>query len=451
MPVFGTRLFVAGIVLIFGLGTCFFPVLAQDANQAVLEQEARLRVELEALEAEIAAQQKILKEKQRESVSLERDVDILNAQITQAQLKIKAQNIAIQRLGKDISVKNSTIANLDERIERGRESLGELIRKTNEIDSFSLVEVVLGNEDLSEFFTDLDSFQSIKRSLHELFQEIRENRALNESEKESLQKRRDEETDIKVTIEAEKRTVEKKEKEKQSLLSISKNQEKTYKAVLKEREKRAAEIRSALFALRDTAAIPFGTALNYANTAQARTGVRPAFLLAILTQESNLGENVGTCNRPGDPPEKGWREIMPGPADRSWRDDQTAYLQITAELGFNPDAMPLSCPWQGGWGGAMGPSQFIPTTWNTYKARIASALGKAIPNPWEPRDAFMASALYLADLGADEGGYTAERRAALKYYAGSNWQRPENAFYGNEVMVKAQNIQENMIDPLQGL
>ena len=30
--------------------------------------------------------------------------------------------------------------------------------------------------------------------------------------------------------------------------------------------------------------------------------MRPAFLLAILTQESDLGKNVGTCNRAGDPP-----------------------------------------------------------------------------------------------------------------------------------------------------
>ena len=142
---------------------------------------------------------------------------------------------------------------------------------------------------------------------------------------------------------------------------------------------------------------------------------------------------------------------MPGPNDNSWRDDQTTYLQITSQLGLDPDSMPLSCPWRGGWGGAMGPSQFIPTTWDLYKSRIASAVGKSVPNPWDPQDAFTASAIYLSDLGANKGGYTAERTAALKYYSGGNWRRPENAFYGNEVMVKARNIQENMIDPLQGI
>ena len=77
-------------------------------------------------------------------------------------------------------------------------------------------------------------------------------------------------------------------------------------------------------------------------------------------------------------------------------------------------------------------------------------VGKKIPNPWEPKDAITATALFVSDLGASRGGYSAEREAALRYYAGGNWSLPKNAFYGDQVMAKARNIQENMIDPLQG-
>jgi hypothetical protein len=35
--------------------------------------------------------------------------------------------------------------------------------------------------------------------------------------------------------------------------------------------------------------------LQFATEASQKTGVRPAFLLGILTQESNLGKNVGSC------------------------------------------------------------------------------------------------------------------------------------------------------------
>ena len=75
----------------------------------------------------------------------------------------------------------------------------------------------------------------------------------------------------------------------------------------------------------------------------------------------------------------------------------------------------------------MGPSQFIPTTWAGYEDRIAKAVGVSMANPWDPEHAIMATAIYMQDLGAAGGGYTAERTAALKYYAGGNWNLPQNA------------------------
>jgi len=125
-------------------------------------------------------------------------------------------------------------------------------------------------------------------------------------------------------------------------------------------------------------------------------------------------------------------------------------LKITKTLGLDADSMPLSCPWMNGWGGAMGPSQFIPATWESYIPKLQKLLG-VYPNPWNPEHAFMASSIYLTELGANVQSYTAERTAALKYYAGGNWNKPQNAFYGNQVMAKATSIQETMIDPLKGL
>jgi membrane-bound lytic murein transglycosylase B len=445
------------LVVLFVLPTYFSigSAVVLAAEDSVAEREAQLRKELAQTEAEIAQWASVLNEKRKETGSIKRDAEILAAKIEQAKLVIKAKNLAIQTLGKDISQKEVTIASLNKKIEEGKESLSELIRKTNEMDSYSIAEVTLSNKDVSEFFSSVDSYDSIQRSLEDLFNEIQENKKKTESEKAMLGAKRDEETNARVAVETEKRSVEKTEAEKKELLRISQNQEKTYEQVLADRQRKAAQIRSALFALRDTAAIPFGTALTYANKVSEKVGVRPAFLLAILTQETNLGENIGTCNRPGDPVSKQWQAIMPGPADiaagKSKRNDEAAYLRIIGELGFDPGSMPLSCPWNGGWGGAMGPSQFIPTTWEAYQSKVKTALGKTKVNPWEPEDAFMASGIYLSELGASARTWTAERTAALKYYAGGNWNNPANAFYGNQVMVKAQTIQETMIDPLQGL
>lgn len=84
-------------------------------------------------------------------------------------------------------------------------------------------------------------------------------------------------------------------------------------------------------------------------------------MLAVLTQESNLGQNVGTCNRPTDPPNRHYTKIMHPTRD------QHHFVTITKELGMDPNSTPVSCPMfesgqQFGWGGAMGPAQFIPST-----------------------------------------------------------------------------------------
>jgi membrane-bound lytic murein transglycosylase B len=99
----------------------------------------------------------------------------------------------------------------------------------------------------------------------------------------------------------------------------------------------------------------------------------------------------------------------------------------------------------------MGPAQFIPSTWKLLVNRIATALGVKRPDPWSPQDAFMASALYLTDLGAESGSYTGERNAACRYYSGRKCdsKKPYNSSYGDSVMKKATNIQQNLIDPLQ--
>jgi membrane-bound lytic murein transglycosylase B len=98
--------------------------------------------------------------------------------------------------------------------------------------------------------------------------------------------------------------------------------------------------------------------------------------------------------------------------------DVPVFLAITNALGFNAYKTVVSCPIAGvkGYGGAMGPAQFIPSTWKLFDSRVSSITGSNPSNPWAPTDAFMASALYLTDLGAVGDSASAQNRAACKYY-----------------------------------
>jgi len=232
--------------------------------------------------------------------------------------------------------------------------------------------------------------------------------------------------------------------------------EQGYQVVLEDRQKRAAQIRAALFKLRDTEGVPFAKALEFANFAGSKTGVRPALILAILTQESDLGKNQGSCIlssiETGDGVGKNTGRFFDG--IMKVPRDTVPFLDITNRLGRDWKIQPVSCPAPGGYGGGMGPSQFIPSTWELFKGRIGKFVGVSADqaNPWDPQHSFPATAIYLSDLGAVSGSYTSERNAACRYYSGRacDSKKPANTFYGNEVMKTAETIQAN-IDFLKGV
>ena len=400
---------------------------------------------------EIAAQDALLKNTTAQKVGIQRDLTSLAAQINKALLSIKASDITIKGLQSDIINKTLTINELSDKIEREKQSVSQLLRKTNEIDQSSMVEVVLSQKNISDFFLDIDSFNSIKKSLQDSLNAISDAKALKEKEKGILEDKENKEADVKAEKEAQKREVQKNEAEKAKLLSITKNNEKEYAKILADKKALSARIYAALFTLRDTNGIQFGQAYEYAVMVSKKTGVRPAFLLAIFSQESSYGANVGSCylrdsntgSGVGINTGKAFAKVMK--PDR----DVQPFLQITSDIGRDPYNTRVSCPQSVGWGGAMGPAQFIPSTWMGVRGQIASYLGIPLADPWRPLDAFMAAGIYLRDLGAGAGGYTAERNAACKYFSGSKCSVSTFAAgYGDSVISKATAIQENQLNKL---
>ena len=442
------RKIVLGLVLLLAVcGSIFVAVHSVQAQNLTPEERATLQAQYDELQKEIAVQQQIIKDTQAKKNTLQGDVTLLNAQIKEAQAQINAKNITIKQLSAQIVKKNAVIGQLSERIERGKESLASVLRQTQMLDDYSAVSVALGAKSVSEFFSDLDAFVSIKTSLRNLFVNIRAAKAQTEEEKADLAAKQNQTADAKYVVETKQKQISSDKTQKQQLLAITASQEIEYKKVLAERQAKAAAIRAALFPLRDAGAITFENALAYAKEAQAKSGIRPALLLAVLTQESNLGANVGQCYLTSDATGAGVGKNTGTPFAKvmSPTRDVPPFLALGLQLGFDPHRQVVSCPIAsaGGWGGAMGPAQFIPSTWSLYAARVASARGVAVANPWDPQDAIAAMSLYFDDLGADAGGYTAEHRAAAKYYAGSKWATAGRG-YANSVLALAESIQSNI-------
>lgn len=423
-------------------------VFAQTIQCNTPAEKVQCQAALDQINAEIDEVNQQLKTTQAQSASLSRDIKVLDAKIKAAQLDIKAKNLLIQTLGNNITEKQNHIDALGARISRGKETISTILRKTYEIDSYSLPEVILSNSSVTGFFNDLDTFQAVEEGLKTTFGQIRSDQATTNAEKTTLTNRKNAETDARYTIQQQQKNIEANQAEQKRLLSISKGSEKTYSSLAVDKAAKAAQIRAALFPLAGGQKIPFGQALQYANEASQKTGVRPAFILAILTQESALGANVGNCylsnTATGDGIKVNGSQLIAKVMHPTR--DVPVFVNIVKALDYDPMKTVVSCPQSVGWGGAMGPAQFIASTWILLEDRLTSTFGlSSKPNPWNPEHAFMASGLFLSDLGASGGGYTAERNAACRYFSGSSCSKSSLvASYGNGVISKASTIQQTI-------
>ncbi len=411
---------------------CLNPT-SEDIAQACRDYASE-SAKLKELQSQLATQKS-------KSGALQSNVNKIISQINTTQNKIKDKITSIGTLSKQIGEKEKAISSLSSELDREHASMQQLIRRTNEIDQKGAAYVVLSSQSVTDFYQDLDDFLAVKKSLYASLDKIKAIRSSTEVQKSDLEDKQAQAKDAKNALESEKSKLAGTQKEAKVLLDTSKTEEQRVASTVAAQQKKVAAIESKLFSFAggNTKAIQFKDAYAMAQEASAATGVRPALILAILTQESNLGANVGTCNRAGDPPSKSWVNVMHPTRD------QPAFKRITAALGVDPNTTPVSCPYGGGYGGAMGPAQFIPSTWEMYQAKVATALGKSTANPWIARDAITASAMLMKANGA-VGGEANERNAACRYYSGRSCdgKKPFNSFYGNAVMALTRTVQADI-------
>lgn len=452
---FSPRASFIGILFLSLCATALLPqaTFAQTTDDAA---RAKLQAQLNSLEKEIADNQAIVNSLAAQGKSLSTEVQTLNAQIKKAQLQVQATQVAIKHLDANISIHQKTISTLADKLDSEKSALAQILRQTDQLDQLSIVEVAFSTENLSTLLGDLDSYTFVKQALGKSYTVITGNKLQTEAEKSELEAQLNQQQQVAQLQLAAKQQVQTQQAQKQQLLTQTKGQESQYKEIVAAKQKTAAQIRLELFGLAGgSGKIPLPTAIAYAKTASGITGVRAAFILAILSQESDLGVNVGQCYvtnlTTGDGKGKNTGKLFPElMAVLPKRDDTGVFKRIMDALGRDWSTTPVSCYISATtYGGAMGPTQFLPTTWaNQVEGPLKRALGIAATDPWNPLHAIVATGIYLSNVGGTGGTYAAEHTAAAKYYAGGGW-ATAGQVYANSVMDKAAQFQ-NDIDTLAG-
>ena len=397
----------------------------------ISEEEVEMEAKIKELEDKIAKYREGIVNNQSKAKSLQTEISTLDNEANKAELEIKRIDLIIQRLAIKIREKEVSIRQIEQEVDLEKTSIAELIREISKYDDVSVLEIILKKGQLSDFLSELNSLENFQSQMQEALNKIYSLKADTEKEKTTLSDEKEEQLALQEIQETQRASLEKAKKDKKTLLSQTKGQEALFAQLAKKTQLDVEAIKNKLYSLKGMiadGALRFEDAYKFAKFASIYTGIRPAFLLAILSRESGLGKNVGTGT---------WRVDMK-PSQRTY------YLQICEKLNIEPDSQNVSKKQWYGWGGAMGPAQMLPATWTGYEARIAEITGNNPPSPWNVKDSFVAAALYLVNKGAEQKTYNAEWKAAMMYLAGSNWNKPYLSFYGDQVMDLAKQLQEQV-------
>lgn len=406
-------------------------------------QRADLENQLAQLEAQIEQQQQQIDTYHKQGNTLSTQIKTLNTQIAQLNNQIKAVNLKLQELNGNIADTQTQINQTQDQIDQDKTAIAQSLQTIYESDNQGLVEILLANNTLSDFFGAVADITLVQNDLRATVDSIEKLRSQLIVQQQSLAQERTDTQNFQAIQQAQKQNVVSVQSQKTTLLKQTQGQEAAYKKLLAQTQASAAQIRQRIFQLLGGGQMTFGQAYNYAKLASQSTGVRAALILAILDRESALGQNVGKCS---------YKTAM-----NPTRDIPT-FLKLLAQLGIDPNSQAayVSCPnSDGAYGGAMGPAQFIPSTWALYSSKISAVTGDNPANPWNNSDAFVATALYIRDLENTQSciNYSQqipsdsqellERCAAAKYYAGNSWYT-YRFWYGQPVVNQANKFEQDI-------
>lgn len=420
--------------------------LAQDSNP----QRDILTRQIEALEKEAADLDGQIAQTREEAQTLQNQIKIFDNEIKRRELEIKRLTLAIRQAEVDIQAKALGIEDLSERIGKNRRILAGNIAHLYDYDQESLIAILAKNDNLSDFFLALDGVRTLQSQIGELVGALRGNKAELEEEKSELEDFRSGQLSLRALSEIERRAVAEKRLEKDRLLKLTRGKETEFQKLLTRKKQDLAALKTQLFYLERTG-ISAADALKFAELAANRAGIRTAFLLALLEVETgkqfeggvvSAGTYLGTGNWKTDMYDCYVRLGRRGAAEAQ----KNAFFAITSKLNLDPDKMPVSRKPSYGCGGAMGPAQFIPTTWLLFEEKAAALTGHNPPNPWNIEDAFTASAVFLSEAGAKSQTRQGELAAARTYISGrpscpsSGSARYACLAYANRVVSLAEDI-----------
>ncbi len=437
MNILGKK-FIYGFILVGLVFTYPHKIHAAESNQQIQINE--LTEQIRQIQAQIAEYESQIETNSSKATTLKGEINTLERQISKIQLAIRSLQAEISKTSLEIKETEKEISQRQSQLQTQLAALGKYIRDQRQLDDHSLTEILFQNDSLSDFFSDIKNLSTAQNRVQGFIASVQEIKNDLESRNEDLRDKKSDLEELRGIQDSERASLQSSISRKNELFKETKGEEARYQKLVQKSKQDLAKIQEQISNLQKNG-VSVQDAVTYGKLAAERSGIRPAFLLAILEVETGLGRNVGTGNWMDDMVKCYLRLGKPQRAET----EKNAFLKITSQLGIDPNSVKVSKEPNYGCGGAMGPAQFLASTWLAYQERVAAVTGHNPPNPWNIEDAFTAAAIKLAQGGASSKTRQGEIGAAKAYISGkSSCTTKICNYYSNAVLSKAAIIEQNL-------
>jgi murein DD-endopeptidase MepM/ murein hydrolase activator NlpD len=193
--------------------------------------------QLDELEKKQQEYQKLISAKQNEKASLNNQLAILENRLAKTQLDIDGANLEIDKTGLEIKKIEIDSQDLDEKIEKQKVHIANLLRLVYKQDQITTLEMLLLNDSLTDFLNQAKYLENTNEELGASVEELKTDKERLDRNKEALAKKTEELQDLKKQLEEKKNSLSYEQENKNYLLEETKSSEREFQALLQQAKK----------------------------------------------------------------------------------------------------------------------------------------------------------------------------------------------------------------------
>jgi murein DD-endopeptidase MepM/ murein hydrolase activator NlpD len=197
--------------------------------------EAR-NAQIKKIEAEIAAISNDITATSQQRLTLENKLKQIEQERQHLLKELDLTSTKIERTDLTIGTLNTEISDKEQKISLQKKNIGTIIRRVNEYDQYSILELLVAESELSDFWQEIDNLLTLQDSSRRHVRELQGLQVTLRTSIKDKETQKQELEDLKQEIESQKKIIEQNKKEQANLVAETKNKEENYKTLLEQKQ-----------------------------------------------------------------------------------------------------------------------------------------------------------------------------------------------------------------------